>query len=480
MTHHPHALPRAGEPPLLSRRQVLGAGVLALAAPLVSRAATPKRVIVAGAGIGGLSCAWELVRRGHDAIVVEAATRTGGHVFTYREGLADGLYADAGAEHFTRPGYERYWSYVREFDLPFLYYPRREHLVRWIKGKAYSPEKLADATVLAGFGFNRREIAFLASQPFPELRALYFAPYVDAFEDEYRPFDAGLDRLDAMTVTELLRGDGASPAALEMFGGSSSALQAVWHAAILKMRGVPMFPPVLFRLKNGNQTLTDTFTSRLGDRVRLGRPVTGIEIGDTGVRVECKGPAGIERLEGDHLVCAMSAWMLSRIPVKPAWPEAKTYALQHVPYYSDTRVILQSRTRFWARDQLSPNMELGEPALNHVWSTGNDVSTTRGLLVGTATGAAAAEPALEAFRRYYPGASEDIDQARVVVWPQDPWASACERTEYEPGELKKFWPTLIEPHGRVHFVGAYADNLNWGMEAATRSAYRVAEAIGQA
>ena len=39
---------------------------------------------------------------------------------------------------------------------------------------------------------------------------------------------------------------------------------------------------------------------------------------------------------------------------------------------------------------------------------------------------------------------------------------------------------LIEPHERIHFVGAYADNLNWGMEAATRSAHRVAEAIHQA
>jgi monoamine oxidase len=34
-----------------------------------------------------------------------------------------------------------------------------------------------------------------------------------------------------------------------------------------------------------------------------------------------------------------------------------------------------------------------------------------------------------------------------------------------------------DPHGRIHFVGAYADNLDWGMEAATRSANRVAEAI---
>ena len=63
--------------------------------------------------------------------------------------------------------------------------------------------------------------------------------------------------------------------------------------------------------------------------------------------------------------------------------------------------------------------------------------------------------------------------------PSNPWASACETTAYRPGQLAKFWPALIEPHGRIHFVGAYADNLNWGMEAATRSGYRVSEAITQ-
>ena len=33
---------------------------------------------------------------------------------------------------------------------------------------------------------------------------------------------------------------------------------------------------------------------------------------------------------------------------------------------------------------------------------------------------------------------------------------------------------------RVHFAGAYADNLPWGMDAATRSANRVAEAVDAA
>ena len=88
--------------------------------------------------------------------------------------------------------------------------------------------------------------------------------------------------------------------------------------------------------------------------------------------------------------------------------------------------------------------------------------------------------ALATYRKYYPGRSEDIEKTRVVVWAVDPWSSACERTSYGPGELAKFWPILIEPHGRIHFAGAYADNLNWGMEAATRSAHRVAEAIDRA
>ena len=46
--------------------------------------------------------------------------------------------------------------------------------------------------------------------------------------------------------------------------------------------------------------------------------------------------------------------------------------------------------------------------------------------------------------------------------------------------LRKFWPHVMTPHGRIHFAGAYADNLNWGMEAATRSANRVAREIDQA
>jgi monoamine oxidase len=461
---------------LISRRDALKltAGAVMTAA---TQAPAAKKVIVAGAGIGGLSCAWELVRRGHEVVVLEAADRTGGHVFTFRQPLDDGLYADAGAEHFTQPGYERYWSYVKEFNLPYRYYPRRENILRFIGGKMYTPEMLADPKVLAGFGLNRREIEYIEKHSFPELAGLYYAPYLDNFHDEYRPFDAGLNHLDQVSTADLFRKDGASAGALQFIGGGGSALYSVWHAAILKLRGVPLFPPRVYRLVGGNQKLPDAFVERLGSRIRLGSPVTRIEHGETGVKVTCGSGAASVTHEAELLVCAMSAVRLRAIPVSPAWPADKAFAVQNVPYYFDSRVIFQSRTQFWKRDGVSPSMEFGDRELNDVWTTCDEVETTRGLLVGTATGIQTPEAALAMFRQRYPGKSEDIEKAHVVAWASNPWASACETTSYRPGQLARFWPKLIEPHGRVHFVGAYADNLNWGMEAATRSAYRVAEAI---
>jgi monoamine oxidase len=440
-----------------------------------------RRVIVAGGGIGGLCCAYELVKRGHDVTVLEAAGRTGGHVRTLRDPLADGLYVDGGAEHFTRPGYELFWGHVKEFGLEALAYPRRENMLRLIDGRLFTEEMLADPKVLAGFAFNQREIDFLAREPWWKLPALYFAPYVDAFADEYKPFEAGLDPLDRMTFNDLLKKDGASAGVIRFFGDShSSALHAVWHAGLLKRRGVPLVPPEVFRLKGGNQTLPDIFTKRLGDRVRLGCPVTGIERGNNGVKVRCREAGHEKTLEADWLVSAMSLMKLREVPVTPPWPDARQYVLQNFPYYTAARPVFQSRTRFWERDKVSPNIVLGESSLEHVWRMADDVETPRGLIVGTAAGGTSAENALATFRRFYPGSGDDIEQALVVDWGRDPWAMACEPVNYAPGLLPRFWPKVIEPEGRVQFVGAYADNLNWGMEAATRSAHRVAKAIDAA
>ncbi len=450
------------------------------ALPTRAQTGVAKRVIVAGGGIAGLSCAYELMKRGHEVTVLEASGRTGGHVRTLHDPFVDGLYLDVGAENFNKPGYDLFWGYVEEFQLTPIYYPQAEIALRFINGKAYTPEMLHDRTVLEKLGFNPRERDFLARQPWWNLLMLYFDPYAEKFKDEYKPFEAGLDDLDRMIVPDLLKKDGASPAAIAHIGDSdSSALHAVWRAAILKLRGVPLAPPN-YRLKGGNRMMTDAFTSKLGERIRLGCPVTGIEHGEAGVTVRYNEFGNAEKVEGDYLVCCLSAPMLSQLAVTPNLPPAKAYAIRNVPYYTRARVAFQSRTPFWEKDRVSPSIEFGERSLRGVWRMADDVRTARGFLAGYAEPGTRAEQALATFRKFYPGKSEDIEQAFVYDWSLDPWCTFCETIGMKPGELKKIWPTVIEPCGRIHFAGAYADNFGWGMEAATRSAHRVAKAIDQA
>ena len=467
---------------MVTRRTLLqaaAAGGLGLA----SRAQAPRKtktVIVAGAGIAGLCCAYELARHGHEVTVLEASGRVGGHVKTVRDELPDGLYVDAGAEQFTKPGYDLYWSYVREFNLPYMQDHRRENMLRLIDGRLYSEQELADQRILSKFGFNQREIEFLRRHPWWDLGTLYFDKYTDAFPDEYNPFNAGLNDLDQITLGALLKRDGASEAGIRFAGGEMSALDAIWHAAILKRRGVPLWPVQVFRLIGGNSLLPETFANRLGERVKRGCPVTAIQQGASEVTVEYREFRETKQISGDYLVCCMSAVMLRKIPISPALPEPKRWAIANVPYYSATRPVFQSRTKFWRDQNVSMNIEFDQPALAHNWSMADDVHTQRGLIVGTAQPGISADAALTTFRSYYPGKHDTIEAAMIIDWSRDPWCMACETMEYKPGELHRFWPALIEPHGRIHFAGAYCDNLGWGQEAATRSANRVAKAIDAA
>src|SRR5437762_2749976 len=154
----------------LNRRTALKMGVALLGTSTVGQSsASKKAVIVVGGGIAGLSCAYELTKRGHDVTVLEASGRAGGHVRTLHDPFADGLYADIGAEHFYYPGYTQYWRYVHEFGLTPIPYPRRDNMVRFLRGQMFTEQNLHTRSILQKLGFNAREVDFLAERPWSEL-----------------------------------------------------------------------------------------------------------------------------------------------------------------------------------------------------------------------------------------------------------------------------------------------------------------------
>src|SRR5512132_4078047 len=81
-------------------------------------AGTPKkRVIIIGAGLAGLSAAYELVKAGHEPFILEAQHRVGGRIYTMREPFSRGLYGEAGAMRIPR-SHELTLAYVDKFGLP--------------------------------------------------------------------------------------------------------------------------------------------------------------------------------------------------------------------------------------------------------------------------------------------------------------------------------------------------------------------------
>src|SRR5262245_52126644 len=87
-----------------TRREFMSRAALAAAAlpvllsdSLAKSTGAPQRVVVVGAGLAGLSAAYELTQAGHEVRVLKAQSRAGGRVLTFRDPFPDRLYAEAGA-----------------------------------------------------------------------------------------------------------------------------------------------------------------------------------------------------------------------------------------------------------------------------------------------------------------------------------------------------------------------------------------------
>ena len=452
----------------------------------------PRTVVIGGAGISGLCCGYELMKAGFDVTILEAAGRYGGHVFTGSDGLSDGLYADFGADHITKPGYERLLEYAGEFNIPVVPYPNAEGAwlpyndddLRMVGGKRFTNRMLADPGTLAGLGFNSREVRFLAAHPWYELQSLYLRSYADRIKDPYQPLGVGLDDLDKISVSEIYRKEGASQAAIAYLGDEhTSALYSIWRMAAMKARGIPPSEGEMFRLQGGNEQLPIAFARRLGSRVKLAHPITAIRQSDAGVTVSYReyGYEEDSSMDADFFVNCISLTVFRNIPLTPALSPAKQYVVDNLTYESHPFFVFEASSRFWLEDGLnSINMEFDHPDISSIWEVPSELQTTRVLLKAYGPGGLSPQRVLAAFRQVYPGKRDTIVQALTKDWTQDKLAPNCEMEPFPIGEMHKFWPEILRPEGRVYFAGTYADLLSRGMESCIRSAQRVAREIEKA
>src|SRR5262245_12653315 len=106
----------------LTRRDLLKQGAaagitLALGAASVSaRSAGAPRIVIVGAGLAGLTCAYRLKQAGYIARIYEAADRIGGRCWTGRGAFADGQIYEHGGE-LIDTGHRELRRLIRELGL---------------------------------------------------------------------------------------------------------------------------------------------------------------------------------------------------------------------------------------------------------------------------------------------------------------------------------------------------------------------------
>jgi monoamine oxidase len=477
-------------------KTVAGLGASIVATPAIeAQSRSPgrtKSVIIAGAGITGLCCAYELMQHGLEVTVLEASGRYGGHIYTGHDGLSDGLFADYGADHVTKPGYEQFLRYVEAFGLSLVPYPGAEGSplppnngrIRIIGGKVHTETMLADPAVQTQLGFNQREVAFLSHKPWHELPALYLTEHIKQFRDASQPFGNGLDELDTIDLDTLYERQGASKFARGYLGGQHvNALFGVWRFAVMKARGIPLSEGETFHLEGGNEEMPKAFAARLGARLKLSRPITAIDHDPDGVTVSYTtyGRDTPQTMRADYLVNCISLPVFRRIPVTPPLSAAKQHVVDNLSFSSHPFFVFEAETKFWLDDGFSNlAMEFEHPDISSIWVVPETGRSSRVVLKAFGPGGVSPQRVLAAFREVYPGKKDTIVQALTYDWTKDALAPTCEMEPFAAGELGQFWPEILKPNGRIYFAGTYADALSRGMESCVRSAARVAREIADA
>lgn len=442
-----------------------------------------RRVIVAGAGLAGLTAALDLRDAGWDVVVLEARSRVGGRVHTLYEPFSDGLHAEAGGESID-DNHDRLLAMLSRFGLQTELRP---------------PNKLLDAVVYYR-GERAPILDFLGRRSGTVLQDyLRFGEALAGLgvgiDPEHPDQAANAAALDRRSLDDFIREQRLSPEAefivrLENRGGYNaearevSLLFAAQQSAVVA--DVPDDAAETMRISGGNSRLVEAMAAELGDVVQLNAPITAVEYDGAGIRVH----TGNRTIAGAQLVLALPMPPLRRIKFSPALPAPLAAMIRRFDLGSAAKVVHQYTSRFWEPSGAS-GFTLTDLPFAVGWSPTDSYASTGGLLsqfiTGRAARVAARLPDARRIRifgrqldRVYPEARDlHAPHTATMAWANEPYTGGGYAI-YRPGQFIPFWPLLREGLPRIHFAGEHTETLAGYMESAVRSGHRIAQQLGNA
>jgi monoamine oxidase len=474
---------------------------LALVKKGLPRARRPRTVLIVGAGAAGLTAAFELLRAGHEPLILEASHRAGGRLYTMREAFSAGLYGEAGSMRIPEV-HRTTLYYTRElFGLrtrPFPNVDVNERGFYFLQGKLFPWWQVRDDAAFAAHRVRRRWEASFA----PIRRRLDRAAVEGCLYETWREL---VGEYRDVSLRDFLVGGPQAwpPADLQLFGLVGLGLGG--YDSILGIAFVELMR--LFycgwerdhvEIVGGCDQLAQKFLTTpppgcggtLAERTRFGAEAVRIEQSEQGVTVCWRGSAGTGKAQGDYLILTPPFPVLATsVEVDPPFSLGKRRAIQSLHYLAAAKVFLQSRERFWeppaAGDPPLAGSTITDLLLRAAYFPAEPFpGTPRSLILASYTweedaerwyGLAPGERLAVAARQLgeiFPAFRDQCESGASIAWHQEPFARGAFAL-FTPGQMD-LYEDIVRPEGRIRIAGEHASFAHGWVEGAVQSGLRAA------
>ena len=448
------------------------------------------RVLILGAGLAGMTVAYELGKVGYDCRVLEARARPGGRVFTVRRGTVseedgpsqtaafdDGLYFNAGPMRISHHHHTTL-AYCRELQVPvevFVADSESAYLYQ-TRSSTMTDRRIRLREARADFdGYIAELLSKALSQAQLDL------PLTTDDRDKLLAY---LRRLGALDQQRQYRGSPrrhgyqqrSAPLPLrDLLGANFDFYVGIdWDSQ-----------PTMMQVVGGMDRLPAALATRLGNRIVYRAAVREIRQSERGVwAIYADAQGQLKRVDADYCVCTIPLPVLSVLQKDFSQPVQSAIAAAR--YDGAGKIGLQFKRRFWEEDdEIYGGRSWTDQEIGQIIYPSHGFKSRKGVLVGyyldftrtmrERTPTERQRLALEQGARIHPQYPTEFDTAFSVSWPQVPWNRGSWRSETPAAH--EALAVLRQPDGRVHFAGDYMTNMSSWMQGAFDSASEVAMAI---
>ena len=494
---HEHEGARTTRAKLLKQAGLAGLGVAGLArlgAP--ARAATSPAVVIVGAGLAGLTCAYRLKQAGYRAQVHEASTRLGGRCWSDDAFFADGQVYEHGGELIDQ-GHNQLRSLVQELGLDLDNLHQGEvngtEVLGWFGGRRYTFAEMTD------------DLKKIWKKLHSDVSA---ASYPTLF-DSYTQRGYKLDHLSILEwIEEFVPGGTASQLGQLLdvaynieYGAETSEQSSLNLLYLLGYVGPGQFrvfgkSDEKYHVRGGNDQVPSRLAANLDGQITTGSELVAVKRTAAGTyTLTFRQDSKTKTVSADKVVLALPFSIVRRsVDVSQAGFSAlKLQAIAEMGMGTNSKLHLQFRHRHW--NDLGSNGETySDRGYQSTWEVSRAQPGQSGILVdytggtigasfGSGTPTTRAQQFLAQIEPVLPGLSRHWNgKATVDYWTGYEWTRGS-YSYWKVGQYTGFSGIEGRKEGNAHFCGEHTSidfqgYLNGAVETGERAAGEVIDDLG--